>query len=322
MSDTYPSQRLPEWAIAFNDEMGDYWAGEVLWGEAMAKFTTYRVGGKAEAIIFPGSMRGLAQLLRGIKRLNIPCRLIGGGSNILVADEGLRGITLILGKGFSHIGVVREVDDRVDVKVEAGCSLARLVSWCAEQGLSGLEFAAGIPGTVGGALVMNAGAWGSEISQVVSSITVMDENGDYEVKNVADFHYSYRCWGEQAGRIALEGVFQLQRSDKVAVKKMCQKLVAGRKERQPREASCGSFFKNPGQGKTAGKLIDQAGLKGQRVGGAMVSRQHANFLVNTGTASAHDLIMLMQLVQSEIKEQFGIFLEPEVKLLGFRAMSL
>ncbi len=313
----YRPKGLPVWAEAFNDEMSDFWSGEVLWNEAMAKFTTYRVGGRAEAIIFPVGMSELAQLLKGIKRLNIPCRLIGGGSNILVADEGLPGITLILGRRFTDIAVVREVDDRVYVKVEAGCSLGRLVSWCKEQGLSGMEFAAGIPGTVGGALVMNAGAWGSEISQVVSSVTVMDENGDFEIKDVEDFQYSYRSWGEEAGCLAVEGVFLLQRADKAAVKKMCQGLVASRKERQPREASCGSFFKNPARGKTAGQLIDGAGLKGVRVGGAMVSEQHANFLVNTGTASAHDLVMLMQLVQKEVKQRFGVFLEPEVKLLGF-----
>lgn len=316
------NMRLPLWADAFNDEMIDFWAGEVLWNQTMAKYTTYRVGGNAEAIIFPGGIRELAQLLKGIKRLNIPCRLIGGGSNILVADEGLPGITLILGKSFAGITVIKEVDDRVYVKVKAGCSLANLLKWCLDQGLSGLEFAAGIPGTVGGALVMNAGAWGSEISQVVTSVTVMDENGDYVVRGIDEFHYGYRSWGEEEGRLAVECVFALQRADKMAIKSMCQKLVATRKERQPKEASCGSFFKNPGQGKTAGQLIDEAGLKGVRVGGAMVSRQHANFLVNSGSACARDLIKLMQLVQSEVKEQFGIFLEPEVKLLGFSGKSL
>jgi UDP-N-acetylmuramate dehydrogenase len=322
MSEGYASCALPSWAGAFNDEMIDYWAGEVLWNHDMANFTTYRVGGTAEAIIFPTGINELAQLLKGIKRLNIPCRLIGGGSNILVADEGLCGITLIVGRRFANIEVIKEVADRVYVKIEAGCSLGRFVSWCIEQGLSGLEFAAGIPGTVGGALVMNAGAWGSEISQVLTSVTVMDENGDYAVKDIDNFHYSYRSWGEPTGRIAVEGVFHLRRADKMAIKKACQQLVANRKQCQPKEASCGSFFKNPEHGKPAGQLIDEAGLKGARFGGAMVSPLHANFLVNTGDASAHDLIGLMKVVQVEVKKKFGVLLVPEVKLLGFGVNTL
>ncbi|MEN8257774.1 MAG: UDP-N-acetylmuramate dehydrogenase [Thermodesulfobacteriota bacterium] len=322
MSEECSTRKLPVWADAFNDEMIDYWSGEVLWNQPMANFTTFRVGGSAEAIIFPAGIKELGQLLKGIKRVNIPCRLIGGGSNILVADEGLCGVTLVLGKSFSRINVLKEVDDRVYVKVEAGCSLGRLVNWSMEQGLSGLEFVAGIPGTVGGALVMNAGAWGSEICQVVSSVTVMDENGDCAVKDLEELHYTYRSWGEEAGSLAVEGVFQLQRADKVAIKKTCQKLIANRKGRQPTGASCGSFFKNPKQGKTAGQLIDEAGLKGKRVGGAMVSPVHGNFLINTGTANAHDLVELMKMVQSTVKEKFSVFLEPEVKLLGFEGRNL
>ena len=314
--------KLPVWAEAFNDEMIDFWSGEVLWNESMAKFTTYGVGGNAEAIIFPAGIRELGQLLKGIRRVNIPCRLIGGGSNILVADEGLRGVTLILGKRFSKITVLEDVDDRVYVKVEAGCSLAKLVNWTMEQGLSGLEFAVGIPGSVGGALVMNAGAWGSEICQVISSVTVMDGNGDYTVKKLEDFHYTYRAWGEKEGSLAVEGVFKLQRADKVAIKKTCQKLVVKRKKQQPKEASCGSFFKNPKHEKTAGQLIDEAGLKGEKVGGAMVSPVHGNFLVNTKNATAQDLIKLMKMVQRAVKERFDVFLEPEVKLLGFEGRNL
>ncbi len=322
MSEASARPTMPAWADAFNDEMIDFWSGEVLWNQDLANFTTYRVGGRAEAIIFPAGINELSHLLKGIRRLNIPCRLIGSGSNILVADEGLRGITLIIGKRFAGITVMKEVDDRVYVKVEAGCSLARLLSWCLDQGLSGLEFVAGIPGSVGGALVMNAGAWGAEISQVVNSVTVMDENGEYAVKEIEEFHYTYRSWGEKDGCLALEAVFQLRRGDKVAMKKTCQKLMASRKERQPKEASCGSFFKNPGQGKSAGQLIDEAGMKGVQVGGAMVSPLHANFLVNTGSATANDLFELMKLVQEAVQKKFGVFLEPEVKLLGFNSKKI
>jgi UDP-N-acetylmuramate dehydrogenase len=319
MTESSRQESLPAWAHAFNDEMIDYWSGEVLWNLEMADFTTYRVGGRAEAIIFPAGINELARLLQGIKRLNLPWRLIGGGSNILVADEGLPGITLIIGKRFAEIEVVDEVADRVTVKVAAGCSLARLVSWAAEQGFGGLEFATGIPGTVGGALVMNAGAWGSEICQRVHAVTIMDENGDYVTKGIDSMHYGYRTWGEEAGRIAVHGFLQLARADKKAVKATCRELAAKRKACQPREASCGSFFKNPGQGKSAGQLIEEAGLKGRSVGGAMVSPLHANFLVNTGNARARDLIELMKLVRREVEKRSNVRLEPEVKLLGFGA---
>lgn len=311
------AETRPAWADYFNDEMIDFWLGEVLWNQDMAKFTSYGVGGCAEAIIWPASVRELSLLLKGIRRLNIPWRLVGGGSNILVADEGLKGITLIFGKRFATIEVVGEKDGLVDVRVEAGCSLARLVNWCAEQGLSGLEFAAGIPGSVGGALVMNAGAWGGDISQVIRSITVMDEYGECCDKEAGQLHYGYRSWGEDAGLIAVAGVFGLQRGDKAAIKEKCRKVVAARMKQQPQEASCGSFFKNPPQGRSAGELIELAGLKGKRLGGAMVSEKHGNFLINTGSATAHDLIRLMHLVQSTVNEKFGVLLEPEVRLLGF-----
>lgn len=322
MDEGSSSLGLPAWADAFNDEMIDYWSGEVLWDQDMAKYTTYQVGGRAEAIIFPSGVRELSQLMKGIKRLNIPWRLIGSGSNILVSEQGLRGVTLIFNKRFADIEVLEEVGDRVYVRVEAGCSLGRLVNWCVDHGLSGLEFAAGIPGSVGGALVMNAGAWRSDISQVVSSVTVMDENGDYRVKEIDDFHYRYRSWGEEKGSLAVECVLHLQRADKVAIKNTCQKFMASRKERQPKHASCGSFFKNPEHGKTAGQLIDEAGLKGTKIGGAMVSMEHANFLVNTGSASADEVVMLMKLIQEEVQKKFGVFLEPEVKLLGFNGENV
>ena len=308
---------MPAWSSVFNEAMVDFWGGEVLWQQSMAEYTTYKVGGPAEAMVFPCGIKELGGLLSGVRQLDIPWRVIGGGSNILVADEGLLGVTIVLNKGFAAKEVVQDSEGAVLVKVETGSSLASFVNWCVEHCLTGMEFAVGIPGSVGGALVMNAGAFGGDISKVLSMVTLMDEQGNVTTKDASEMNYGYRHWGEEAGQIALEGFFLLRRGDKQAIRTSCRKLLESRRTHQPVGPSCGSFFKNPPGDDSAGALIDRAGLKGIQVGGAMVSTKHANFLVNKGKATAKDLVRLMQLIQSEVKEKFGVFLEPEVKLLGF-----
>lgn len=315
--DVVATEAMPEWSSVFNDGMADFWCGEVLWQQPMSEYTTYRVGGPAQAMVFPCGIKELASLLEGIRRLDIPWRVIGGGSNVIVADKGLDGVTIVLNKGFSAKHIVHETDGHVLVKVEAGCSLASFVNWCSAQGLTGMEFAVGIPGSVGGAMVMNAGAFGGEISKVLSTITVMNSQGDIEEKEACTMQYTYRNWGEEEGHIALEGTFTLCRGDKQAIRSSCRKHMEKRKAHQPMGRSCGSFFKNPPGAETAGYLIEQAGLKGVRVGDAEVSMVHANFLINRGSATAADLVRLMQLVQRKVQDKFGVFLEPEVKLLGF-----
>lgn len=317
------SGSLPDWADVFNEEMGDFWSGEVVWNQSMAEYTTFKIGGLAQGMAFPCGLNEMAMLVKGLRKLDLPWRVIGGGSNILVADDGLPGMTIVFNKGFAKIAILREAEDRVYVRVQAGCSLARFVNWCQEQGLSGMEFAAGIPGTVGGALRMNAGAWSSDISKVVTALTIMDGKGGYSVKGRNEVNFSYRSWGEEDHNLAMEGVFLLRRADKATVALHCRKNIARRKLSQPYGvASCGSFFKNPAGQKSAGQLIEEAGLKGVRVGQAQVSEKHGNFLVNRGGATAREMVRLMQLVQSEIKEKFNIFLEPEVRLLGFKAGNL
>lgn len=308
---------MPGWSSIFNAEMSDFWDGEVLWQQPMSQYTTYKVGGPAEAMVFPCGITELSRFLVGVQGLGLPWRVIGGGSNILVADAGLSGVTIVLNKGFSAKTVVAEHSDTILVKVESGCSLANFVNWCVEHSLVGMEFAVGIPGSVGGALVMNAGAFGGEISKVLSMVTMMNEQGVVIEKEATAMNYSYRHWGEEQGQIALEGLFVLRRGDQQAIRKSCRTLIEKRRCHQPIGPSCGSFFKNPPGDKSAGQYIEQAGLKGTRVGGAEVSSRHANFLINRGQATSEDLVNLMQLVQSEVKERFGVFLEPEVKLLGF-----
>lgn len=311
------ARKLPDWAPVFNDEMADYWYGEVVWNAPLAEYTTFKVGGAAEAVIFPRGLNELSLLIQGLRKINVPWRVLGRGSNVVVADEGLSGVVFVFGDDFAAIEVVGEEDTSVLIRVDAGCSLARLVNWAAARGLGGLEFASGIPGSVGGAIVMNAGAWNREMKDVLAGVTIMNDRGCVCMTRAEDMHFSYRCWGEEEGKIALQGFFRLTRKEADKVTARCREYRQLRRERQPRNmASGGSFFKNPGQGKAAGQLIDEAGLKGYAVGGAKVSEVHANFIVNTGGATAGDIVELMHIIQDRVREEFGIQLEPEVKILG------
>lgn len=315
-------RKTPEWAAAFAEATAGFLSGKIRWHEPMADYTTYRIGGPAEALVFPESSSEIARLLQVLRRLDVPSLLLGRGSNVLVADSGVRGVVIVLGRSFGAIEIVGQTAAGVLIRVEAGCALARLVNWTVEQGLAGLEFAVGIPGSVGGAIVMNAGAWQQEMRDVLEQVTLMDGCGAVAVRPVTQMAFSYRSWGEASDRIALEGRFLLAPDDKEEIRRRCLANLAKRRARQPRmAASCGSFFKNPGGGRTAGQLIDQAGLKGVRVGGAMVSPVHANFLVNCGGATASDILNLMKVVQDRVAETFGVLLEPEVRFVGIKSRT-
>lgn len=311
------SGALPGWADHFNELMSDYWSGELLWNCSMADFSTFRVGGLAEAVALPGGLNELSFLVQGLKKLDIPWLVIGRGSNIMVADEGLRGVVIVLGRDFCSI----ERDDLpggdILARVKAGCGLAKLISWCADQGLTGLEFASGIPASVGGATSMNAGAFGGEIADVLHSVIIMNRKGNIFVKSRAELHPGYRSWNEPKDCIAVESTFRLKKGDKETIQRTCRQIVSERKTKQPVAAmSCGSFFKNP-KGESAGRLIAEAGLKGLQIGGAAVSEKHANFFINTGKATAADIVGLMRLVQERVWMKSDVRLEPEVELLGF-----
>jgi UDP-N-acetylmuramate dehydrogenase len=309
---------MPDWAQVFNDEMADFWSGEVLWNCSLAPYTTLGVGGPAEAIIFPRGINELSQLMQGLRKINVSWHVIGRGSNIVVHDNGVNGVVIIFGRSFSTKQKIEEKGDSIHLKVDAGHSLSGLVNWTMEQGLSGMEFATGIPGTVGGAIVMNAGAWGREMSDVLLTVTMLDEAGNIISKGCSDMDFRYRSWGEVESMIAVGGVFQLYKKDSEKVKSRCHEIQEDRKKKQPlKHPSAGSFFKNPPGEKSAGQLIEEAGLKGVNIGGAQVSPVHANFIVNTGAASARDIIQLMQKVQQEVEKTSGICLEPEVKFLGW-----
>lgn len=292
------------------------WPGEILRNVAMAQWCTLRVGGVAQVLAFPAGLEELEQLLGLSQKLAVPRVVIGGGSNILFSDRGFQGVVVVLGKRFGSISMAPAVHEgEVKVVVEAGCSLMRLVNWCTEMGLSGLEFAAGIPGSVGGAISMNAGAWGGEMADVVDAITFVTPGGDVQRKTRSELAFSYRHLEKGADIVAI-GEVLLTPGSRESIAQKAKDVVARRKKFQPQGvASAGSFFKNP-QGDAAGRLIEAAGLKGCSAGGAMVSPVHANFIINTGSATASDVLTLMKTVQERVQQRFGVMLEPEVAIIG------
>ncbi|MBI5558171.1 MAG: UDP-N-acetylmuramate dehydrogenase [Deltaproteobacteria bacterium] len=305
------------WASVFREEMDDFLTGDVSWNTSLAGYTTFKVGGKADLLVFPRRIHELSLLIQGLRKIEVPWTMLGRGSNVVIGDQGVAGAVIILDRDFAAIEQIGESDNSALVRVEAGCGLARLVNWTIRKGLGGLEFAAGIPGSIGGAIVMNAGAWQQEMKDVLAAVSIMDEKGTLRARRVEEMHFSYRSWGEKPGQIVLEGFFRLPKDDPASIKKRCGELRERRKRSQPRHvANAGSFFKNPPGPKTAGQLIDEAGLKGRSIGGAMVSPVHANFIVNTGTATARDILELMRVVQETVQRKSGIKLEPEVKILG------
>ncbi len=287
----------------------------------MADYSTLRAGGKAAALVDVEDPQELVTLLQGIEMEHIPCRVIGRGSNILVAEQGFPGVILRLKGAMNDIAL--QADDLPEegtvIRVGAGCSMAACVSWCTRQSLSGLEFMTGIPGSVGGAVWMNAGAWGGEIGQCLRMVEFADFSGQLHQVPVSELSLSYRklAWpGKDLNRMVIVAAsFVVHRGSEPAIHQQCRSYLEQRRGKQPAGvASAGSFFKNP-QGDSAGRLIEAAGLKGVRCGQAMVSPIHANFIVNTGRATAGEIIDLMVHVQKTVLEKFGVRLEPEVQIL-------
>ena len=287
----------------------------------MAAYSTFRTGGSVEAMVELADLEELVTLMRWLHRYQIPWQVIGGGSNILVTSSYHEGVFIRL-KGGSDLSVEpssgTETDVGCRVRVGAGCNLAALISWCTRNGLSGLEFMAGIPGSIGGAIRMNAGAFGHSISEALHSVQWINGQGEIQEAVREDIVFSYRHTllpGELSGKMLVtQGVFLLQRGDRELLAGRCREIIEQRRQKQPWGlGSAGSVFKNPA-GDFAGRLIEQAGLKGVTFGKAMVSPQHANFIVNTGGAVPEDIIGLMQEIRRKVLQQSGVLLEPEVHI--------
>jgi UDP-N-acetylmuramate dehydrogenase len=286
-------------------------AGEVRVAEPMARHTTFRVGGAADIFVVTETLADLTRAADVLAEEEVPCAVIGKGSNLLVGDAGYRGAVLLLGREFRRHEIEGE-----HLKAGAGVILAVLVQEAFRKGLAGMAFAVGIPGTLGGALAMNAGARGEWIGTVVESVTLLVPGQGLERVRGSEVAWGYRTSGLAGRGIILEGVLKATPGDPEAIRRDMERNFRARKLSQPLSLpSAGSVFKNPG-GDSAGRLIEAAGLKGVKLGGARISRQHANFIVNEGAASAADVLGLIRKAQMTVKDMYGIELRPEIRFLG------
>ena len=286
---------------------------ELRFHESMAKHTSFRIGGNAEVMAFPKNREELAQLLKMSALLDCKPAILGAGTNVLAPDEGVPGLVICLKDCMD--GMERLDDTRI--RVMSGVTMTRAAVFAANLGLSGLEFAHGIPGTVGGGVYMNAGAYGGEICQVCESVEVMDMEGNLSIRSCEEMEFSYRhSVLEDRGGIVISAVFRLMPKAPEEIKARMKEMMGKRSASQPLDLpSAGSAFKRP-VGGYAAALIDQAGLKGYQVGGAAISTKHAGFAVNMGGATARDVEMLLQQVSDKVFENSGIRLEPEVRIWG------
>ncbi|MCL1980291.1 MAG: UDP-N-acetylmuramate dehydrogenase [Proteobacteria bacterium] len=289
----------------------------IRWNVDMAAYSTFRAGGIVEAMVETESVEELAGLLRWLHRERIAWHVVGGGSNILVTGRYREGVFIRL-RGTVRTNQCERDGDSFLVKVSAGCNLAALLGWCARSNLGGLEFMAGIPGSVGGAIRMNAGAFGHAIGDALTVVFCLNEQGEPAEITREEAVFSYRSTRlpaePQVRMVITGGVFRLQAANGRQVTEQCREIIAQRRSTQPQGmGSAGSFFKNP-PGDFAGRLIEQAGLKGMTIGRAMVSPKHANFLVNIGGAVPEDIVGLMEEVQQKVFAHSGIHLEPEVHI--------
>lgn len=286
-------------------------AGCVRENVALAPYTTMRAGGPAALFAEPRNAQQLAHVHQWAQEKGLPLLILGNGSNLLIADSGFDGLVIHLGRALSEVSVFANT-----LTAQAGASLAAAARAAAQASLTGLEFAAGIPGSIGGAVCMNAGAYGGEIAQVIVSARVLTPEGVRTVSK-EELSLGYRSSAVmQNGWVVLEATFELAPGSPDEIKATMADLAARRREKQPLQyPSCGSFFKRP-VGYYAGALIEQAGLKGYRVGDAQVSEMHAGFVINRGHATSSEIYRLMQEVQRRVQAQFGVTLEPEVRLIG------
>lgn len=285
---------------------------QILFHEPMSKHTTFRVGGEAACMIYVQTEEEIRKLVSYLNQIEEDYFMLGNGSNTLVGDKGYRGIIIKFGKQMEEIQV-----DGERMTIKAGALLPKVAVTAKEHGLTGLEFAAGIPGSIGGAIVMNAGAYDGEMKQIVESVRIIDRNGEILTLDNDAMEFGYRTSVvKDRPYIVLEVVLRLQPGDKEAIGARMEELAALRKSKQPLEyPSAGSTFKRP-EGYYAGKLIMDAGMRGYRIGGAQVSDKHCGFIVNVNKATAADIKEVIEEVQERVKKRFHVSLEPEVILLG------
>ena len=296
------------------NEINNKTASLCLMNESLKKHTTYGIGGPADLMIFPKSKQDLIKVIEIINENKIQLTILGSGSNVLVSDNGIRGAVISLKNSLKKI----EVDDNI-LYAECGTMLGKIVKHAVKNNLIGLENLNGVPGTLGGALIMNAGAWGGEISENLIHVEVINSKSEIQKIQKKDLNFSYRQSSFNKDDILLSAKFNLKKADKDIIKENFIEAQSGRKKSQPlNKRSAGSLFKNP-KNNSAGKLLDEAGLKGFSIGDAKISEKHANFFINDGDATSKDMLMLIKKAHKEVKDKFNINLSLEVKLMGFDA---
>ena len=280
--------------------------------EPMSRHTTFRIGGPADFYLCPHSTKEVQEIVEICKEENLPYFVLGNGSNLLVSDKGYRGVVIQLWKNFSDITV-----KDCCIQAKAGALLSKVAAEALEAGLTGMEFASGIPGTIGGAAFMNAGAYGGEMKDIIKSVKVLDTQGEVRILPKEELKMGYRTSiVKEKGYTVLSVELELSKGNREEIRNTMEDLKERRTSKQPLEMpSAGSTFKRP-EGYFAGKLIMDSGLRGFSVGGAQVSEKHCGFVVNKGGATAMDVLNLIREVQRKVKEQFGVDLETEVRFLG------
>jgi UDP-N-acetylmuramate dehydrogenase len=294
------------------NEINNKTASLCFMNESLKKHTTYGIGGPADLMIFPKSKQDLIKVIEIINENKIQLTILGSGSNVLVSDNGIRGAVISLKNSLKQI----EVDDNI-LYAECGTMLGKIVKHAVKNNLIGLENLNGVPGTLGGALIMNAGAWGGEISENLIHVEVINSKSEIQKIQKKDLNFSYRQSSFNKDEILLSAKFNLKKADKDIIKENFIEAQSGRKKSQPlNKRSAGSLFKNP-KNNSAGKLLDEAGLKGFSIGDAKISEKHANFFINDGDATSKDMLMLIKKAHKEVKDKFNVNLSLEVKLMGF-----
>ena len=294
-----------------NDLNNIYLKSQIKENEPLREYLYTKMGGKADYLVLPNRYEQVAETVKYAKQNNIPFTVLGNGSNLIIRDGGIRGIVMLL----TELNQI--TCENNEIVAQCGATIIDVSRRALQESLTGLEFACGIPGTVGGAVYMNAGAYGGEIKDVLDHVIVVDENGELKKVEAKDLDLSYRTSNiPEKGYIVLEATFKLQEGEQEQIKAKMDDLTFQRESKQPLEyPSCGSVFKRP-PGYYAGKLIQDSNLQGVSIGDAEVSKKHAGFIINKGNATASDYIALIEHVQKTVKENFGVELEREVRIIG------
>jgi UDP-N-acetylmuramate dehydrogenase len=288
----------------------------VKYNEPIASYVAYKIGGPADILVFPEVEEDLIEISRVSKEKNLPITMIGTGTNLLVRDGGIRGITVSFQKAFKKIEILKQEDEKFYIRVGAGVEKPLLLSWAIENELTGLEFSSGVPGTIGGGIFMNAGTKYGCYGDILTKLKLYDFEKGFQTLERSQMHFGYREQNAVNNSIVVDAEFVLLKGHGPTIKQEVERIILERKEKQPLDfPSCGSTFKNP-EGHSAGRLIEKSELKGLCIGGAEISTKHANFILNKNNAKAKDILQLIDIIKATVLEKFNVPLECEVIILG------